>query len=159
MTACPCGSGLDIETCCGPIVEGQSLAATPEALMRSRYTAYVLGKIEHVERTHAPESRSDFDRTEVERTAAQMKWLGLEVRNASMDGDHGSVEFAVRFRLGEHTVTQYEVSQFRRENGHWLYVSGTVSAVPPPRQGAKIGRNDPCPCGSGKKYKKCCGTN
>ena len=25
------------------------------------------------------------------------------------------------------------------------------------RQGPKVGRNDPCPCGSGKKYKKCCG--
>ena len=27
------------------------------------------------------------------------------------------------------------------------------------RSGAKVGRNDPCPCGSGKKYKKCCGAN
>ncbi|HJZ13258.1 MAG TPA: SEC-C metal-binding domain-containing protein [Acidobacteriota bacterium] len=27
------------------------------------------------------------------------------------------------------------------------------------RNGEKVGRNDPCPCGSGKKYKKCCGAN
>ncbi|HEX7892619.1 MAG TPA: SEC-C metal-binding domain-containing protein [Terriglobales bacterium] len=27
------------------------------------------------------------------------------------------------------------------------------------RSGVKVGRNDPCPCGSGKKYKKCCGAN
>lgn len=157
MTACPCGSGLDVQTCCGPIIEGQTLAATPEALMRSRYSAYVLGKLDHIERTHAPEGREDFDRAEAERTAAQVEWLGLEVRETSMDGDRGSVEFAIRLRFGEQEVTQYEVSQFRREDGRWLYVDGKVSAHPPPRHVVKIGRNDPCPCGSGKKYKKCCG--
>ena len=34
---------------------------------------------------------------------------------------------------------------------------GSVSATV--KKGAKVGRNDPCPCGSGKKYKRCCGAN
>ena len=53
----------------------------------------------------------------------------------------------------------YELPQwdeiFTKERQKELYLeqkkSGTII------KGAKIGRNDPCPCGSGKKYKKCCG--
>lgn len=156
MTSCPCGSGRELEDCCGPIVAGAP-APTPEALMRSRYTAFVQGKIDHIDRTHAPEIRADFNRAEAERTAAEVEWLGLDVRQASENGDTGSVEFAIRFRRGGQELAQHEVASFRREGGHWLYEGGKVGAKPPPRQVVKIGRNDPCPCGSGKKYKKCCG--
>ena len=156
MTLCPCGSGRELDECCGPIVAG-STAPTPDALMRSRYTAFVLGKIEHIDRTHAPEIRRDFNRAEAERTAAEVEWLGLDVRHASENGDSGKVEFAIHFRRDGQELTQHEVSSFRREEGHWVYEGGQVSAKHPPRQVVKIGRNDPCPCGSGKKYKKCCG--
>lgn len=156
MTLCPCGSGRETEDCCGPIIAGTP-APTPEALMRSRYSAFVLGRIEHIDRTHAPEIRDDFNRAEAERTAAEIEWLGLEVRAASEDGDTGSVEFAIRFRRDGQELTQHEISSFRREDGQWLYEGGQVGAKPPPRHVVKIGRNEPCPCGSGKKYKKCCG--
>jgi preprotein translocase subunit SecA len=36
---------------------------------------------------------------------------------------------------------------------------GAAPKKPVQRKGQKVGRNDPCPCGSGKKYKKCCGSN
>jgi SEC-C motif-containing protein len=156
MTACPCGSGRDLDDCCGPIVAGVA-ASSPEALMRSRYTAYVLGKIDHIERTHVAEIRGDFNRAEAARAAAEVEWLGLDVRQASETDDAGSVEFAIRFRRAGQELTQHEVSSFRRVEGHWLYAGGQVSAKPPPREVVKIGRNEPCPCGSGKKYKKCCG--
>lgn len=156
MTSCPCGSGRELDECCGPIVAGTP-APTPEALMRSRYTAFVLGKIDHLDRTHAPEIRDDFNRAEAERTAAEVEWLGLDVRQASESGDSGSVEFSIRFRRAGQELMQHEVSSFRRVAGHWLYEGGKVSAKPPPREVVKIGRNEPCPCGSGKKYKKCCG--
>ncbi len=126
--------------------------------MRSRYTAYVLGKLDHIDCTHAPEIRDDFNRAEAERTVASVEWLGLNIHNASENGDAGSVEFTIRFRRDGKELTQYEASSFRREAGRWLYAGGKVSAKPPPRQVTKIGRNDTCPCGSGKKYKKCCGT-
>jgi SEC-C motif-containing protein len=156
MSSCPCGSGLDLDQCCGPIVAG-SRAKSPEALMRSRYTAFVLGKIDHVARTHAPELRKDFNRAEAERTAAEVEWLGLDVLGASESGDSGTVEFSIRFRRGGQDLTQHELSSFRRIDGEWLYEGGKVSANHPPRHVVKIGRNDPCPCGSGKKHKKCCG--
>jgi SEC-C motif-containing protein len=156
MSHCPCGSSLAFDDCCGPILAGTP-AATPEALIRSRYSAFVLGKLDHVERTHAPEIRGDFNRAEAERTITEVEWLGLEVRNAREDGDNGSVEFAIRFRRNEQDLSQYEVADFRRIDGQWFYAGGKTSASHPPRHVVKTGRNDPCHCGSGKKFKKCCG--
>jgi SEC-C motif-containing protein len=125
--------------------------------MRSRYTAFVLGKLDHIDRTQALGTCDDFDRAEAEQTVAEVEWLGLDVRNASENGDTGSVEFSARFRCDGRELTQHEVSSFRRVDGRWLYEGRQVSAKHPPRQAVKIGRNDPCPCGSGKKHKKCCG--
>ncbi|MGB0129433.1 MAG: YchJ family protein [Rhodocyclaceae bacterium] len=156
MSLCPCGSGCELEECCGPVVAGAP-AATPEALMRSRYTAFVLGNIDHIDRTHAPEIRADFNRAEAERAAAEIEWLGLEVRGASEEGDSGMVEFLVRMRRQGQDLAQYEVSSFRRVDGQWLYTGGKTSPNVPQRHVVKVGRNDPCTCGSGKKFKKCCG--
>lgn len=125
--------------------------------MRSRYTAFVLRHIDHIDRTHAREIRRDFNRAEAERTAEEVEWLGLEIHRSSVDGQKGSVEFSIRFRRAGQELSQYEVASFRRDDGHWLYTGGKVSANHPPVHVDKHGRNEPCPCGSGKKYKKCCG--
>lgn len=125
--------------------------------MRSRYSAYVTRNLDYVERTLAPEIRPDFNRAEAERTAEQVEWIGLDLLSSSEDGDVGMVEFYFRFRRDGQEFGQHEVANFRRDAGNWLYVSGKVGAKPPPRQVQKIGRNEPCACGSGKKYKKCCG--
>ncbi len=156
MKLCPCGTGRGLDDCCGPIIAGAP-AATAEALMRSRYAAFVLGELDHLDRTHAPEIRDDFNRAEAERTAAEVEWAGLEVLSAEEEDDAGKVGFYIRFRREGQELGQYELASFRREDGHWLYEGGEVSANPPPRRVVKIGRNDPCTCGSGKKYKKCCG--
>ncbi len=156
MAICPCGSNLELEVCCGPVIGGE-LALSPEALMRSRYSAFVLGKLEHIERTHAPEIGADFNRAEAERTAAEVEWQGLEVISSSQTGDKGTVEFFIRFRRDGQEFGQHELALFRRDEGRWLYVSGKVGPRPSLRKGEKTGRNDPCPCQSGKKFKKCCG--
>jgi SEC-C motif-containing protein len=158
MTACSCGSALVFDYCCGPILAGTP-AKNPEALMRSRYSAYVLGNMDHIDRTFAPEVRNDFGRAEAERTASETEWLGLEVIRSSQEGDKGVVEFSFRFRYHQQELTQHEVSTFRRADGYWLYVDSKVGSSVMPRkvnQIDRIGRNDPCNCGSGKKYKKCC---
>ena len=85
MRPCPCGSGAGLDACCGPIVDGAA-ARTAEALMRSRYTAYVLGNFCHLERTHAPETRGTFDRAAAEAAAGSIEWTGLEVRATSGGG-------------------------------------------------------------------------
>ena len=157
MTLCPCGSTLDLSECCGPIIDGTP-APTAEALMRSRYTAFVQKKLDHVERTHAPEIRDDFNRAEMERLSEECEWRSLEIRSATESGDTAEVEFAIRFRRDQQEMIQTELASFRREDGQWLYVSGDINPQPPQRHVTRVGRNDPCPCGSGKKAKKCCGT-
>lgn len=159
MSICPCGSGKALDDCCGPYIAGAP-APTAEALMRSRYSAFVLGRFDHIERTHAAEASEDFDRAELEQTAREVDWIGLEILSTDGGGegdDTGAVEFAARYSKDGGEQVHHELSLFRRENGAWKYADGKFNPAPPPRRVDKVGRNDPCPCGSGKKYKKCCG--
>lgn len=159
MTHCPCGSGRALTDCCGPVLES-GIAPSPEAMMRSRYSAYVLQDCGHLERSLAPESRHDFDLASTEKWAKSVDWLGLTILATSGAADtdqFGRVEFAARFRQDGTELTHHENSRFRRHDGNWLYVDGEVIRTPVMRSGPKVGRNDPCPCGSGKKFKQCCG--
>lgn len=157
MTLCPCGSGADYGDCCGPILAGAP-APTAEALMRSRYTAFTEGNIEHIARTHAPEARLDFDTEGAAHNARTLQWQKLEIhQTAENDDGTATVEFSATFRRGMQTLVHHELSQFRKVDGNWMYVEGQINPRGQPRQVTKHGRNEPCPCGSGKKYKKCCG--
>ena len=162
---CPCGKGEPFATCCGPILDGAP-APTAEALMRSRYTAYATGNVEHVVVTHDPATRDKVDRDGIAAWSSQSKWHGLEIlaTEAGGEGDStGVVEFVARFELGGAVQAHRERSTFaKKDEGagpRWFYVDGdTVRARPVQRDAAKVGRNEPCPCGSGKKYKKCHGS-
>ena len=159
MKECPCGSGLNFEECCGPLLAGAP-AATPQALMRSRYAAYVTCNVDHLERSLAPEARTDHDRKAAEQWAKSVEWQGLELlscEGGGPDADTGQVEFVARFRQGGFDQSHHETSRFRRHEGGWVYIDGKVHLKPVVRSTPKIGRNDPCPCNSGKKYKACCG--
>jgi SEC-C motif-containing protein len=157
MTACPCQSGLSFEACCGPILAGAP-APTALALMRSRYTAYARGDVAHLARTLAPEHRAGFDAADVAAGMRATKWLGLEILD-TVDGraedSTGIVEFVARFQTQGQMRALHERSRFRRDesDGRWVYVDGETAMQP----AKKPGRNDPCPCGSGRKFKHCCG--
>jgi SEC-C motif domain protein len=170
---CPCGSGLDFENCCGPYLGGEASPPTAEALMRSRYTAYARADIDYMENTLAAENRGTFDRAAARAWATQSKWLGLKILFVEGGGPadrEGVVAFIATYEQGGRILEHHEVSQFRRgERGAWRFVTGDTSArlgdrrpqATPSQTGhgsaPKVGRNDPCPCGSGRKYKKCCG--
>lgn len=156
MTSCPCGSGRGFDECCGPILAGGP-APSPEALMRSRYSAFTRADLDHLENTLAPEAKEDYDRSETETWVKDAKWDGLEIRGSSVDGDQGTVEFVARYRFHGKVYAHHELASFRQHDGRWVYVDGVMNPRPAQRSAEKIGRNDPCPCGSGKKYKKCCG--
>lgn len=159
MTPCPCGSGQELDHCCGAIIAGAP-APTAEVLMRARYTAHALGQVDYLSDTLAPEARGDFDPSETSSTASDTLWQGLEVRavtDGGPDDETGSVEFVARFRWRGDQRIHHERASFRREQGRWVCDGGEMNPKGPPRQVVKVGRNEPCPCGSGKKYKKCCG--
>jgi SEC-C motif-containing protein len=156
MTSCPCCSERDFDKCCGPIINGAP-APTAEALMRSRYTAFVVRKLDHVENTHAPEIYDDFNRAEAERLAEECEWHHFKILRATETGDTAEVEYMMQFKREQQTLSKMALSRFRRENGRWLFVSNDKNITNTPLRTAKIGRNDPCPCNSGKKAKKCCG--
>ncbi|MCP5368805.1 MAG: YchJ family protein [Hyphomicrobiales bacterium] len=160
MTHCPCGSGKSLDDCCGRYFEDLS-APTALALMRSRYSAHVLGKGDYLARTLSTDQRKDFDVAQFEATAGNTKWMGLEIRQTALGGDKddsGTVEFVARYReSGGDPIAHHELASFKREDGRWVFADCVLNPKGPTRRVDKVGRNDPCPCGSGKKFKKCCG--
>jgi SEC-C motif-containing protein len=156
LTPCPCQSGQSFEVCCGPILAGAP-APTALALMRSRYTAYARGDVAHLARTLAPEHRAGFDMADVSASMNSTQWLGLEIldtKDGGVEDRTGIVEFVARFQAQGQTRALRERSRFCRDtDGSWVYVDGDTEM----QSVKKPGRNDPCPCGSGKKFKQCCG--
>lgn len=161
MNPCPCGSEHSFSDCCEPILQGQRQAPTAEALMRSRYSAYTRANIEYLTASLHPKARHDHDPAAALRWARNSKWLGLEIRSREAGGEadgEGQVEFIASYRDQQGLHKHHEVAHFVREDGCWYYLEGQApKAVQLARQEPKQGRNDPCACGSGKKFKKCCG--
>ena len=161
MSQCPCQSGKEYDACCGPLISGRELAATAEALMRSRYSAFAKGDIEYLKQSLHPDQRHDFDPVSTQQWANNSEWLKLEIVDTGgggKDDETGTVEFIASFRQKDITHAHHELAQFSRHDGNWYYVDGKIVTPGTVRkEGPKVGRNDPCPCGSGKKYKKCCG--
>jgi SEC-C motif-containing protein len=158
MSNCPCGSNKSFETCCELIIAGTP-APTAEALMRSRYSAYAVGNLDHVRKTHGADAKDKYDHSETESTASDVKWVGLEIRGTTggeVEDQTGTVEFIAKCRQDGEIRVHHERSDFKREEGQWMYIDGVINPRVETRRVQKVGRNDPCPCGSGKKYKKCC---
>lgn len=159
MNPCPCGSGTPYAVCCEPIITGSRAAATAEELMRARYTAHVKVQIDFIHASTHPEHRQGLDRESTQRWAENATWLGLEILDTALGGkddQNGEVEFIARFRDQDEIRVHHERAQFQREEGGWYFTDGSM-VRPQPLVANKIGRNDPCPCGSERKYKKCCG--
>ncbi|MBP5996893.1 MAG: SEC-C domain-containing protein [Azonexus sp.] len=124
MSACHCGSGKPYAACCGRLHAGAENAASAETLMRSRYSAYVLGLEPYLLATwHASTRPAALYLAE----EAGTKWLGLEVkRQQAQDASHATVEFVARYRIAGRGHRLHETSRFVREDGRWFYVDGDV---------------------------------
>ncbi|MCE6077465.1 hypothetical protein FS799_21705 [Agrobacterium vitis] len=158
MLACACGSNFAYDECCGPYILGKR-APTPETLMRSRYTAFTVGKLDYVERTSTEHAQEFFNRTDMEASLPQTEWLGLEIRGTTggEEADSaGTVLFAFKYRFQDRSFSQVERGTFLKVDGRWLFDRSEINPRPETVRVQQIGRNEPCPCGSGKKYKKCC---
>jgi SEC-C motif domain protein len=128
--ACPCGrmasSGkpLAYAACCRPYLDDFEGTPAPDAesLMRSRYSAFVLGRDDYLRATwHVSKRPNDVA------PDAGARWLGLEVRRlAEFDADHAEVEFVARYRIAGRAVRIHERSRFIREDGRWYYLDGDL---------------------------------
>ena len=121
-TDCPCGSGRPLAECCGPYLAGSALPPDAEALMRSRYSAYVLGNAAYLLATWHPDTRpASLDLEE----GTPTKWLGLAVKRHEHGGDgRAVVEFVARYKISGRAHRLHESSRFVHENGRWLYLDG-----------------------------------
>ena len=160
MSQCPCGSGLEFEQCCEPFIKKEALPDTAEKLMRSRYSAYATVNMDYVHYSLHPDHQADHDVSAARKWAAESDWLGLEIISTEAGGPddtNGIVEFKANYREKGKIRQLHEISRFEKVDGRWTYVDGDMPKPETVRLDKKVGRNDPCPCGSGKKYKKCCG--
>ncbi|MGV2831009.1 YchJ family protein [Myxosarcina sp. GI1(2024)] len=150
---CPCGSNLQYPNCCQIYLSGKATAPTAERLMRSRYTAFYKSNIEYLIATLHPSKRKFDDRLKLSHSAKNTTWLNLKIIDTSQGqpaAEIGFVEFVAVYLVRE-PQQLHERSRFIKEGDLWLYLDGVL--LPPiiPK------RNEPCWCGSGKKYKKCHG--
>ena len=160
MTACPCLSEKNYDDCCGPLHQGQA-ALTAEALMRSRYSAFVKGLVPYILETVHPDKRAEHDEAAIRKWSRDSDWQGLEIvetRDGLAEDEQGSVEFIARFKEKGKSCIHHELAHFKKDEGRWYFHDGgVVKPKTVQRTQPKVGRNDPCHCGSGKKFKKCCG--
>ncbi|MFA7610879.1 MAG: YchJ family metal-binding protein [Sulfurimonas sp.] len=142
---CYCDSNKKFTNCCERFLKSLFKPSTPEELMRSRYSAYVLGDGEYIVKSTVKENRFEDDIALIKEYSKSVEWLGLEVLYAK----ESIVEFKAYYRDKDGIKVQHERSSFVFENEMWLYKEGELFD-------SKIERNRLCPCKSGKKYKKCC---
>ncbi|MFT5542698.1 MAG: SEC-C motif-containing protein [Arenicella sp.] len=151
---CYCCSGKELSNCCLAIISGRN-AQNPEQLMRSRFSAYMMKNYEYILATYSPPQRPQLSIKELERSAEGIRWLKLDVLEASQSKQLGTVEFVASYYADSDFYYMHEYSYFEKIDEKWFYVKGlskdkTGKYCP--------GRNEQCPCGSGKKFKKCCFT-
>jgi len=124
LALCPCGSARNLQDCCQPFLQAKRLPASAEALMRSRYTAYVLNDVAYLLATWHPDTcpeSLDLDQ------ASPSQWLGLAIKRYSqIDADHAEVEFVARYKIDGRGFRMQETSRFVRIEGRWLYLDGDI---------------------------------
>ena len=156
---CPCGSGANFGDCCARVINGEREAETAEELMRARYSAFASGAIDFIVASTHSSTRQEVDIPYTTDWSQNSTWQGLQIiETKEVDENRSLVSFEAKFTQNGKEQTHREKSVFEREGGKWRFVTGDELKNPTVRyETPRPGRNDPCPCGSGKKYKKCCG--
>lgn len=167
--SCYCGRPTLYQQCCAPLHQGLQQATTPEQLMRSRFSAYFLKLVPYIANTYHHSKQSDDALQEISAFAEGAIFLSLQViATAGSEGfsgiaaqpatytdrtnvTTGYVHFIARFLIKDQLHLLEEQSRFVQEQQVWSYLDGVLL----PHAVVKIGRNDSCPCGSGKKFKVC----
>ena len=144
---CACGSKIEPTECCLRLIRGELHAATPEQLMRSRYVAFANGHVDYLLETSSNELKATLTKEDLRQSIDTCSFIKLEIKDFRDDW----VEFIAHYLIGNEHHLLHEKSNFIQENGCWKYDKGQIFETP----FTKLSRNDVCPCGSGKKFKKC----
>ena len=154
--SCLCGSGLDYVQCCSLLHSGKTLANTAEALMRSRFTAYAMQNGAYLLQTWEPSTRPES----IDFSKDTGEWKRLEIvqtKKGLAKDKKGMVEFKAFFTQDGVDQVMNEISRFVKVQNRWFYLDGKVKSVAHAEMTVNQGLNAPCSCGSGKKFKRCCG--
>ncbi len=157
-TICPCGSGVTYQQCCEHFHTGVKNPETAEALMRSRFTAYVMDITGYIQTSWDTSTRPKEDKLNF--GGEKLDWQRLEILDTKKGGaadSKGIVDFKAYYSKDGEDHILHETSRFIKTNGRWLYLDGVVKTVGKVVTQIKEGKNAPCACGSGKKFKRCCG--
>jgi len=163
MSNCPCGSAKDFKDCCAIIHSAPHLAVHAQQIMRARYSAFSLGEVGFIIDTYHSSANAQSERAQITH-ATQLSWVKLEIVDAptfAATDECSYVEFKAWFVEEGKLQCLHERSRFKKERRgqhfQWCYIDGVHSSAQ--NTAKKMGRNSPCPCNSGKKFKKCCGEN
>lgn len=154
---CPCGSGKTFGECCQPVLNTMAAAPSAEALMRARFTAHVVGDSEFLHKSYLPDSKKPYNG---EPLAGGDRWtrLTINTHEVAPSGTSATVDFTAYYQEQGYEVPHHEKAEFLFLDGTWIYSKALRLGPAPVRHATpKVGRNDPCTCGSGKKFKHCCG--
>ncbi|MFT5720325.1 MAG: SEC-C motif-containing protein [Motiliproteus sp.] len=151
-TVCPCGSQQPYQHCCQAAISGRQPARSAEALMRSRYSAFVMAEADYLIASTHPDYRQALSRASM--IDPQIRWRRLQIittQQGTENDQEGQVRFIATYVEGGRFGTLEENSNFSRIDSHWYYRDGDTRS-----QTLKPQRNAPCPCGSALKFKHCC---
>lgn len=173
LPICPCqinpvsdaiGAPLLYQDCCQPYHDGLLnkeadgiKAETAKRLMRTRYSAFVLVKPNYIVKTTIPAQQNLLDIKAIENWAKETDWAGLEIvtHTPKLGKRHAQVEFKAYFKTNENLQAHHELSAFVKvidkanNDARWYFLDPTVSM--------SVTQKQPCICGSGEKFKRCCG--
>lgn len=127
---CPCTSKSTFDKCCEPYLTGRKVPETAEALMRSRFSAYAMRKVDYLIATTCEEERSKLDREELESYCRTISCISLKITQTEAGGpgdETGTVLFYASLQANGKRMLHRELSRFIRENGRWVYVDGDTN--------------------------------
>ena len=160
MSSCHCGSSEKFKHCCALIHNGTHIAQNAEQLMRARFSAYVTGDMDFLLETYHSSCNAHLERRQIQE-ATKTAWVKLDIIDApatAADAKYAFVEFKAWYMDENKLSCLHERSRFTKEQSggqlQWRYLDGNYPEAS--SSTAKVGRNDLCPCNSGKKFKKCC---
>lgn len=133
-----------------------SWPTSARALLEARYKAFVDGHVDFLLESHHPDTRNQIDRASIESWSKESRWDGLTIEAERVADDKAYITFTVKYERDFKLFNHREDAEFRLVDGRWYYFDSEFPKQETIRHESKVGRNDPCACGSGKKFKKCC---